>query len=56
MLLLYVGINKGAVIAAGAVVIKDVAERDVVAGVPASVIKKRLDSFNYIVSYRRLFQ
>ena len=56
MLLPGVKINKGAVIAAGALVTKDVPEKTVVAGVPAKVIKKRKDSFEYTVSYRRLFQ
>lgn len=49
-------IGKGAVIAAGAVVTKNVDEKDVVVGIPAKVIKKRSESFNYTLSYRRLFQ
>jgi len=49
-------IRKGAVIAAGAVVTEDVEERQVVAGIPAKCIKIRADSFNYTISYRRLFQ
>jgi maltose O-acetyltransferase len=56
MILPGVTINKGAVVAAGAVVTKDVEDRDVVAGIPAKVIRKRKESFSYIASYRRLFQ
>jgi maltose O-acetyltransferase len=56
MILRGVKINKGAVVAAGAVVTKDVAECAVVAGVPAKVIKKRMESFDYTTHYRRLFQ
>jgi maltose O-acetyltransferase len=51
-----VKINKGAVVAAGAVVTRDVDERNVVAGIPAKVIRKRRESFDYTASYRRLFQ
>lgn len=38
-------IGKGAVIAAGAVVNKDVAEYSVMAGVPVRLIKKRVDRY-----------
>jgi maltose O-acetyltransferase len=56
MVLPGVRINRGAVVAAGAVATKNVGENEVVAGVPAMIIKKRAESFNYVVSYRRLFQ
>jgi maltose O-acetyltransferase len=56
MLLPGVRISRGAVIAAGAVITKDVAERNVVAGIPAKVIKKRKESFEYKINYRRLLQ
>jgi maltose O-acetyltransferase len=56
MVLPGVKINRGAVVAAGAVVTKNVGEKEVVAGVPAAILKKRADSFDYTVSYRRLFQ
>lgn len=42
-----VRIGKGAVIAAGAVVTKDVKEGEVVAGIPARVIAHRALDFNY---------
>lgn len=52
-----VTIGKGAIIAAGAVVTKDVAEKSVVAGVPAKEIKKRnIDKLNYRLGRFRLFQ
>lgn len=56
MILPGIHIYKGAVVAAGAIVTKDIAEKDVVMGVPARVVRKRLGSENYTVSYRRLFQ
>jgi maltose O-acetyltransferase len=56
MVLPGVRINRGAVVAAGAIVTKSVGEKEVVAGVPARVIKERAESFNYVISYRRLFQ
>lgn len=51
-------IKKGAVIGVGAVVTKNVNSFDVVAGVPAKVIKKRPEfpKFKYSASYKRLFQ
>lgn len=49
-------IGKGAVVAAGAVVTKDVEPYAVVAGIPAKVIKMRSDNLAYKVNYRRLFQ
>lgn len=53
-----VTVSKGAVVAAGAVVTKSVKAFDVVAGVPAKVIKQRFfrTNFNYDASYKRLFQ
>lgn len=53
-----VTIGKGAVIAAGSVVTKDVGEFDVVGGIPAKLIKKRMSSVDYCynTSYKRLFQ
>lgn len=49
-------LGKGAIIAAGALVTKDVAPFTVVAGVPAKVIKTRSEKLDYEVSYKRLFQ
>lgn len=49
-------IGKGAVVAAGAVVTKDVAPCAIVAGSPAKVIKTRSSDLDYQVRYRRLFQ
>lgn len=52
-----VTIGKGAIIAAGAVVTKDVAEKSVVAGVPAKEIKKRdIGELKYKLGRFRLFQ
>lgn len=45
-----VHIGKGAVVAAGAVVVKDVAPYDVVGGVPAKHIAKRNEKLDYKVS------
>lgn len=51
-------INFAAVIAAGAVVTKNVEDYNVVAGVPAKFIKlrKTQSQFTYVASYKRLFQ
>ena len=49
-------IGKGAVIAAGAVVTKNVEPYSVVAGIPAKEIRKRSEELTYTVRYRRLFQ
>ncbi len=49
-------IGKGAVVAAGAVVTRDVAPYSIVAGSPAKVIKMRSTDLRYKISYRRLFQ
>jgi acetyltransferase-like isoleucine patch superfamily enzyme len=49
-------IRRGAVVAAGAVVIKDIGECEVVGGNPAKVIAKRNgDALRYSASYRPLF-
>jgi maltose O-acetyltransferase len=50
-------IGKGAIIAAGAVVTKNVGDREIAAGVPAKVIGIRnLNTFNYKLGRARLFQ
>lgn len=52
-----VKIGKGAVVAAGAVVTKDVASGKIVAGVPAKEIgERRIKGFNYRLGRARLFQ
>jgi acetyltransferase-like isoleucine patch superfamily enzyme len=51
-----VTIGEGAVIAAGAVVNKDVEPYTVVGGVPAKFIKARERGLSYQLSYRRLLQ
>ena len=57
MILPGVEIKTGSVIAAGSVVTKDVIENTVVGGVPAKLIKTRLNPrFDYNASYKRLFQ
>lgn len=56
MILPGVTIGTGAVIAAGAVVTKDVEPLAVVAGVPAKLLKYRSENFNYSAHYSRLFQ
>ena len=49
-------IGKGAIVAGGALVTKDVAPYSVVAGVPAKAVKTRRTDLQYEVDYRRLFQ
>lgn len=52
-----VTIGRGAVVAAGAVVTKDVGEKEIVGGVPAKVIGKReVKEMNYRLGRARLFQ
>ena len=57
MILPGVTIGKGAVVAAGAVVTKNVEPYKVVAGVPAKMIKERLlkQDYTYSGSFKRLF-
>ena len=49
MVLQGVNIGNGAVVAAGAVVTKDIPENEVWGGVPARFIRKRNDEFDYNV-------
>lgn len=56
MILPGVKIGKGAVIAAGSVVVKDVESYNVVGGIPAKLIKSRNKYLEYTTNYRRLFQ
>jgi len=51
-----VHIGKGAVVASGAVVTKNVGEYEVVGGVPAKLIKTRSKDLHYTLKYARLFQ
>lgn len=51
-----VHIGKGAVVASGAVVTKDVEPYTVVGGVPAKEIKKRNTDLRYTLKFARLFQ
>jgi maltose O-acetyltransferase len=51
-----VTIGKGAVVAAGAVVTKDVGEREIVGGVPAKKIGERTTELNYKLGRADLFR
>jgi acetyltransferase-like isoleucine patch superfamily enzyme len=55
MILPGVTLGNGSVVGAGAVVTKNVAPYDIVAGVPARVIGHRSHDLEYIASYWRLF-
>ena len=56
MILPGVNIGMGAVVAAGALVTKNVESFSIVAGVPAKFIKMRRRDISYDTTYRRLFQ
>jgi acetyltransferase-like isoleucine patch superfamily enzyme len=56
MILPGVAIEKGAVVAAGAVVTRNVESLHIVAGIPAKKINLRPEKFDYSAKYRRLFQ
>ena len=50
-------LGKGAVVAAGSVVTKNVANLALVGGVPAKFIRERqIEELSYTPNYRRLFQ
>ena len=51
-----VRIGKGAVVASGAVVTKDVEPYTVVGGVPAKFIRNRPKDLRYTLKFARLFQ
>jgi putative colanic acid biosynthesis acetyltransferase WcaF len=51
-----VRIGKGAVVASGAVVTKDVAPYMLVGGVPAKVIRERSHDLRYVLQYAKRFQ
>jgi acetyltransferase-like isoleucine patch superfamily enzyme len=56
MILPGVTIGRGAIIAAGAVVNKNVQPFTIVGGVPAKLLKERRQDIEYPTKYRRLFQ
>lgn len=51
-----VHIGKGAVIASGAIVTKNVPENAIVGGIPAKIIGYRENSLSYTLNYRPFFQ
>lgn len=51
-----VHVGRGAVVASGAVVTKDVGEYEVVGGVPAKHIRERSRDLHYSLKFARLFQ
>jgi len=51
-----VTLGRGAVVAAGAVVTKDVPAKTIVAGIPAKVVGERKSKLNYRLGRSRLFQ
>jgi len=55
MILPGVTLGRGAVVAAGAVVTRDVAELQIVGGVPARTIGTRNSELSYSAEYKRLF-
>lgn len=55
MILPGITLGKGSVVCAGAVVTKDVGENIMVAGMPARPIKQRVETYDYVINYGRLF-
>lgn len=56
MVLPGVTLEKGVVVAAGAIVTRSVKSLNIVAGIPAKIINTRPENFNYTAGYKRLFQ